>query len=179
MHKSCIKYICNCVLSVLLEVSIFSWFSINVDQDISLLFSFIICLWKCGPITCDWTFHILHAIRSNYESCTSSYVRLVLFVHYHTGATPFTNSYFGIGFRPHFMQVTSCLGTESNLLSCSGTSLGFKPGCNATNEVGVRCIGMCTAMLQNKYCVSYSILLIHRSFKCMYSWGHSIGGWQD
>ena len=72
---------------------------------------------------------------------------------YHTGATPFTNSYFGIGFRPHFMQVTSCLGTESNLLRCSHTLLGSDPGCNATSEVGVRCIGMCTAMLQNKYCV--------------------------
>lgn len=65
----------------------------------------------------------------------------------HTGATALTNSYFGVGFRHQFMQVTSCLGSESLLLSCSHTSLGSDPSCNALNEVGVRCIGMLATSL--------------------------------
>ena len=40
------------------------------------------------------------------------------------------------------MRVISCLGSESSLLMCSHTPLGSTSFCNATNEVGVRCIGM-------------------------------------
>ena len=45
------------------------------------------------------------------------------------------------------MQVTSCSGSESSLLSCSHTQLGSDPSCNALNEVGVRCIGMLATSL--------------------------------
>ena len=63
----------------------------------------------------------------------------------YTGATALTKSYFGVGFRPHFMQVTYCSGSESSLMSCSHTPLGSDPSCNVLNEVGVRCLGMFTA----------------------------------
>jgi len=56
--------------------------------------------------------------------------------HIPIGATAFSNSYFGIGFRPQFMQVISCLGSESSVLACSHTPLGSDPSCNETDEVG-------------------------------------------
>ena len=39
------------------------------------------------------------------------------------------------------MKVTSCLGSERSLVTCSHTQLGSDSLCNATSEVGVRCIG--------------------------------------
>jgi len=82
--------------------------------------------------------------------CTGSYLiyhysrigyRIIACYSLPPGATAFTNSYFGIGFRPQFLRAISCLGIERSLLNCSHTLLGSTSVCNATNEVGVRCIG--------------------------------------
>ena len=57
------------------------------------------------------------------------------------------------------MRVISCLGSESSLLMCSHTPLGSTSFCNATNEVGVRCIGMSEVSSLN---VSSSQITPHR-----------------
>jgi len=61
--------------------------------------------------------------------------------HIYYGITALINSYFGVGIRPQFVKVTSCLGSERSLVMCSHTQLGSDSLCNATSEVGVRCIG--------------------------------------
>ena len=78
----------------------------------------------------------------------------------YTGATALTKSYFGVGFRPHFMRVTYCSGSQSSLMSCTHTPLGSDPSCNALNEVGVRCIGMFTANITFSDINNDSILLV-------------------
>ena len=85
-----------------------------------------------------------------YKRCLGNCVSVCLLTSFntcHTGATAFTKSYFGVGFRHQFMRVTSCSGTESSLLFCTHTQLGSDPSCNATNEVGIRCIGMLATSL--------------------------------
>ena len=93
----------------------------------------------------------------------------LLFIH--TGATAFTKSYFGVGFRHQFMKVTYCSGTESSLLFCTHTQLGSDPSCNALNEVGVRCIGMFpTTSSDRMNTMPIFLNLPCRSLRCMHSW---------
>ena len=80
-----------------------------------------------------------------------------------------TKSYFGIGFRHQFMQVTSCLGIERSLMFCTHTPLGSDPSCNALNEVGVRCIGMFATIDRMNIMLSFPNLLC-RSLRCMHPW---------
>ena len=98
---------------------------------------------------------------------------------FHTGATALTKSYFGVGFRHQFMQVTLCLGTEHSLMFCTHTPLGSDPSCNALNEVGVRCIGMFPIIFSDGMNTMLSFLnLLCSSLKCMHPWWCSIVWWR-
>ena len=61
------------------------------------------------------------------------------------------DSYFGNGFGPIFLNRLACEGTENTLLQCSHDHLGVHDcALDHSEDISVRCIGMCHWDVSNK-----------------------------
>ena len=61
----------------------------------------------------------------------------------------FSNSYFGPGTGPTFLDNVQCDGSEEVLLSCLSNGIG-KENCNHAADAGVRCPGTLVHATQEK-----------------------------
>ena len=73
-------------------------------------------------------------------SCLQFYTYTEYHLQLHTGATVYSNAYFGRGSGGIFLDYVGCRGTESSLLSCSNRGIGVH-SCQHSKDVGVRCQG--------------------------------------
>ncbi len=66
---------------------------------------------------------------------------------HHTGATPYSNAYFGQGSGPILMDNVGCSGGEIRVLNCSHSRLGHSDiSCDHSEDAGVRCLGVCVCV---------------------------------
>ena len=57
-----------------------------------------------------------------------------------TGATAFSDAFFGQGFGPIYFDDFLCTGTESSLFNCTNGGFNFIDGCRGhLDDAGVRC----------------------------------------
>ena len=57
-----------------------------------------------------------------------------------SGATAYTDAYFGSGSGPYHLDDVQCTGSEVSILSCSHSGIGIH-NCRPGNEAGVKCVG--------------------------------------
>ena len=61
-----------------------------------------------------------------------------------TGPIPVYNSYFGRTTNPILIDSLSCIGNETNLVSCTYNSAVLSSSCDNNDEAGVICTGLFT-----------------------------------
>ena len=79
-----------------------------------------------------------------------------------TGATAYTNAYFGQGNGPIFMDFVSCGSSDTALLACS-----YDPNTSEDNhgeDAGVRCGGECSNTYPLTSYFLYMVCYVHDLF---------------
>lgn len=71
-----------------------------------------------------------------------------------TAAISYHNAKFGEGNGPVFLHNLKCVGSEGRLLDCDQSTVGHNL-CDHSNDVGVRCYGVCSFLLVCTYVRTY------------------------
>jgi len=104
------------------------------EQSVTLIGTAKMQLWCVG----NWD--TLPLVSTSYF--TTVKFSVLTFVMVLPGATPYSDTRFGSGSGPIWLDSPLCTGNENNLLNCSHRGIGVTSySCGHDNDVGVQCPG--------------------------------------